>query len=301
DAPSGRGWRLALAPAIAGIAGGVKVGFQFMEALISLGAPGVVAIPGGEAPQWFACSVPVVDRGEALERITPQDWAFMTWPPDLAPLEATGARLACHVQGVTNMEKIFAHPEVHLLTCWESADRLARQEYGRQTVMVGICVSAAFFAQGEVKLDNEAAYMPRRGLGIATKAAHALDMLNWWPMDGLDEPKVCRRLQRAGVYLATSVGEDFGLPSLEAMAAGCLVASVPVKGGMEYLRDGYNCLVDEPERLIQRLGEMMHPSQAGRRELMRLRARATAFDYHPYALKRRLAHLLEGPLKGLKD
>jgi len=285
----------------AGIAGGVKVGFQFMEALISLGAPGVMAIPGGEAPQWFACSVPVVEQERALQKITPRDWAFITWPPDLDLLAPTGARLVCHVQGVTNMERIFAHPQVKLLTCWESADRTAREEYGRQTVRVGISVSSGFFTNGDAKRDNEAAYMPRRGLGIATKAACSLKMLNWRPLDGLNEPQIIQYLQRAGVYLATSVGEDFGLPSLEAMAAGCLVASVPVKGGMEYLRDGYNCLVDEPERLIRRLGEMMHPSQAGRRELMRLRARATAFDYHPYALKRRLAHLLEGPIQGLKD
>jgi len=285
----------------AGIAGGVKVGFQFMEALISLGAPGVVAIPGGEAPQWFTCSVPVVDRGEALERITPQDWAFINWPGDLDALLNSGARLVAHVQGTPVMERVFAQPDILFLTCWEQASRHIEENYGQKTVLVGISVSECFFGSGEVKLDNEAAYMPRRGLDIATKAAHHLKMLNWRPMDGLEEPQVCRYLQRAGVYLATAMGEQFGLPSLEAMAAGCLVASVPVVGGMEYLRDGYNCLVDEPERLIQRLGEMMHPSRAGERELMRLRAKATAFDYHPYALKRRLAHLLEGPLKGLKD
>ncbi|MBU1157447.1 MAG: glycosyltransferase [Proteobacteria bacterium] len=285
----------------AGIAGGVKVGFQFMEALITLGVPGVVAIPGGEAPQWFASSVPVVERREALERITPQDWAVINWPQDLDDLAASGARLICHMQGTPTMERVFSHPGMLYLTCWEQADRHLKQNFGRDTIPVGISVSRCFFGPGEVKLDNEAAYMPRRGLDIATKAARSLKRLNWRPMDGLDEPQVCRYLQRAGVYLATAMGEQFGLPSLEAMAAGCLVASVPVAGGMEYLRDGYNCLVDEPERLIQRLGEMMHPSQAGRRELMRLRARATAFDYHPYALKRRLAHLLRGPLKGLKD
>ncbi|MCF8043814.1 MAG: glycosyltransferase [Desulfarculaceae bacterium] len=285
----------------ASIAGGVKVGFQFMETLISLGARGVVATPGGDAPQWFACSVPVVDRGEALERITPQDWAVINWPRDLDDLAASGARLICHVQGVPTMERVFSHPGMLYLTCWEQADRHLQQNFGRETIPVGISVSQCFFGPGEVTLDNEAAYMPRRGLDIATKAAHILKMLNWRPMDGLDEPQVCRYLQRAGVYLATAVGEQFGLPSLEAMAAGCLVASVPVKGGMEYLRDGYNCLVDEPERLIPRLKDMMHPSRAGQRELMRLRARATAYDYHPYALKRRLAHLLRGPLRELID
>jgi glycosyltransferase involved in cell wall biosynthesis len=284
-----------------GIAGGIKVGFQFMEMLISLGAPGVVAIPGGRAPQWFSCSVPVVEREQALSRITPQDWAVINWPRDLNPLADTGARLACHVQGTPTMERVFAHPGMLFLTCWEKADRHIRQHYGRPTIPVGISVSECFFGQGDVKRDNEAAYMPRRGLDIATKAALSLAMLNWRSLDRLDEPQVCRCLQRAGVYLATAVGEQFGLPALEAMAAGCLVASVPVEGGMEYLRDGYNCLVDEPERLIARLKDMMHPSRAGQRELMRQRARAAAYAYHPYAQKRRLAHLLQGPLRYLKN
>lgn len=279
--------------------GGVKVGFQFMEALISLGVPGVVATPGGLAPQWFACSVPVMDRERALERITSQDWAVLNWPGDLDDLLNSGARLVAHVQGTPAMERVFAQPDILFLACWEQARRHIEENYGRETVLVGISVSECFFGQGELKVDNEAAYMPRRGLDIATKAALSLAMLNWRPLDGLAEPAICRYLQRAGVYLATSLNEPFGLPALEAMAAGCLVASVPVLGGMEFLRDGYNCLVDEPDRLIARLKEMMPPSRAGERELMRLRARATAFAYHPYALKTRLAHLLQGPLARL--
>ena len=133
-------------------------------------------------------------------------------------------------------------------------------------------------------------------MSIATKAAQSLSRLDWHPLDGMDEARICRHLQKAGVYLATAVNEQFGLPSLEAMASGCLVASVPVVGGMEFLRDGYNCLVDEPEALVERLKSLTRPEQAPLRELMRLRAKATAFGYHPYALKRRLAHLLGGPL-----
>ncbi|MCB2189975.1 MAG: glycosyltransferase [Deltaproteobacteria bacterium] len=285
----------------AGIAGGVKVGFQFMEALISLGVPGVVATPGGEAPQWFASSVPVMERDQALERITPQDWAVINWPRDLDDLARTSARLICHVQGTPTMERVFNHPDILFLTCWEEAKVHLKQNYGQDSIHVGISVSECFFGPGETKLDNEAAYMPRRGLGIATKAAKNLRQINWVPLDNMDEALVCRHLKRAGVYLATAVNEQFGLPSLEAMATGCLVASVPVVGGMEFLRDGYNCLVDEPERLIQRLQDMMQPSQAAQRGLMRLRAKGTAYSYHPYTLKMRLAHLLQGPLRKLTN
>ncbi|BEQ15876.1 glycosyltransferase [Desulfoferula mesophila] len=283
-----------------GVAGGVKVGFQFMEALISLGVPGVVATPGGEAAQWFSCSVPVMDRGRALERITPQDWAILNWPHDLDDLAASGARLAAHVQGVPDMEPVFRHPGVRFLTCWETATQHLKKNYGHDPVFVGISVSQCFFNQGEMKRDNQAAYMPRRGLSIATRAARSLDHLDWHPLDGMDEAGICRHLHKAGVYLATAVKEQFGLPPLEAMAAGCLVASVPVVGGMEFLRDGYNCLVDEPEALVGRLKKLTRPEQAPLRELMRLRARATAYNYHPYTLKRRLAHLLDGPLEGLR-
>lgn len=283
------------------IAGGVKVGFQFLEMLISLGVRGVMATPQGRAPQWFPCAVPVVAREKALPKLTARDWAVINWPLDLDELAATGARLVAHLQGIPHTERVLAHPGILLLSCWEEAARHVREHYGRPTVPVGISLSPGFFLPGELKRDNEAAYMPRRGLAIATKAAMRLTMLDWRPLEGLGEPQVIQRLQRAGVYLATAVDEQFGLPALEAMAAGCLVASVPVIGGREYLRDGYNCLVDEPERLIERLGEMMHPRRAGERELMRQRARATAYAYHPYAQRRRLAHLLEGPLREFRD
>ena len=63
------------------------------------------------------------------------------------------------------------------------------------------------------------------------------------------------------------------------MAAGCLVLSVPVLGGMDYLRDGDNCLVADPGEMPERLRWIAAPENARLRERIRHRARATAGPY----------------------
>jgi glycosyltransferase involved in cell wall biosynthesis len=110
---------------------------------------------------------------------------------------------------------------------------------------------------------------------------------------------VRRLLQRAGIFLATSVGEEFGLPALEAMAAGCVVVSVPVKGGLEFLRDGENCVVAEPARLAEALLAIAAPARASRRALLRHRAVATAARYRSSRQRERLRSLLGAELEVL--
>ena len=279
-----------------GIAGGVKVAFQFLEALNRLGVRAVAALPEAKAPQWFAASPAVVDRRQALRELSPKDYCIITWPPDYEILRGLTDRLVCHCQGVENMEAIFRDQEVMLLTCWQHTQDLAREKYGRDSIPVGISVSGRFFRQDGPKLDNRVAYMPRRGLGHAMSCLR-LRGLDFDPLDGLDEEQVSLRLGRAGIYLATALGEDFGLPALEAMASGCLVVSVPVLGGMEYLRHSENCLVAEPADLAAALGGITRPEKAGLRALMRSRALATAYGYHPRRHKERLARLLGRELK----
>ena len=103
------------------------------------------------------------------------------------------------------------------------------------------------------------------------------------PIDAVPEREVARRLKGAGIFLVTAAGEEFALPALEAMAAGCVVVSVPVQGAMEFLHDGENCVVAEPDALAERLAWIAHPENATRRALLRQRAVATALAYRPVA------------------
>ena len=111
--------------------------------------------------------------------------------------------------------------------------------------------------------------------------------------------KTAAVMKHAGIYIATSVNEQFGLPALEAMAAGCLVISVPVKGGMEYLKDGYNCLVVTPDEMPEKLQWITKPENLHVRNVMVQRAIATAFRYHYSQQWKHLLSIKDTELKGL--
>ena len=278
-----------------GLHGGVKVGCQFTELLIALGLRAVVALPEGIAPTWFRMTAPVVDASEAAKALGSSDTVIITWPPDYERFKRCGARLVNHCQGTDEaMYPILADPNVEILTCWRQATEFLQNQFGRQSTEVGIFVSDEFFFRGAPKYDNMVAYMPRRGYPLVRACMRTCGDVDFVPIDGLGEADVSRILQGAGIFLATSVGEQFGLPALEAMAAGCLVVSVPVKGGMEYLRDGDNCLVAEPENLAAKLHWLTRPENSELRSAMRHSALATAWRYRREVQMKRLRVLLPG-------
>ena len=284
----------------AGIFGGVKVAFQLVELLHRLGRPAVAVLPDGRAPTWFASRAPVVAEAEAMARIGPDDWLMLTWPPDHARLAALPGRRVNHCQGTDpRMDAIFADEQVLVLTCWRQATRWVHERFARLPVEVGISIADEFFFAGGRKLDELVAYMPRRGNALARRCMRAARTLDFLPIDGVHERAVARLLSRAGIFVATAVGEEFGLPALEAMAAGCVVVSVPVKGGMEFLRDGENCIVADASELGERLDWIARPENASLRCVLRQRAVATAMAYRRVVQQRRLADLLDGPLAEL--
>lgn len=63
------------------------------------------------------------------------------------------------------------------------------------------------------------------------------------PIDGLSRGDVARELGRASIALLASPSEGFGLFALEAMASGCLLVGFAGGGGLEFMRDGENCLL----------------------------------------------------------
>ncbi len=284
-----------------GLFGGVKVGVQLVELLSSLGVRSVAVLPEGKAPLWFKSRAAVVSEEMAWERLSPQDWLMITWPPDYHRLMHRG-RLICHCQGTDAlMEPIFADLDVPILTCWDQADEYVRIVHGRSTLPIGIAVSDCFFHDGSSKWDNRVAYMPRRGWEIVKACMQQNDHLDYQPIEGVNELGVARRLMSSGIYLSTSVGEQFGLPALEAMAAGCVVLSVPVKGGMEYLQSGINCLVVQPEEMPGALVWLADPKQAELRRLYRARAVKTALKYHMSEQRKTMMELLRGELHWLFD
>jgi glycosyltransferase involved in cell wall biosynthesis len=87
------------------------------------------------------------------------------------------------------------------------------------------------------------------------------------------------RYQRASVFCLPSSYEGFGVPYIEAMAAGCPVLATPNVGAIEVLGAGAFGRIVQPERLGPSLLELLE-DPAARATLSRSgRRRATEYDW----------------------
>ncbi|MFO7728427.1 MAG: glycosyltransferase family 1 protein, partial [Desulfonatronovibrio sp.] len=91
------------------------------------------------------------------------------------------------------------------------------------------------------------AYMPRKNRGLYRQIRRVFESrnrnmneINWICIDGLSRDKVADKLRKSHIFLATGFPEGLGLPSLEAMACGCLVTGFTGFGGWDYMRQAHN-------------------------------------------------------------
>lgn len=113
------------------------------------------------------------------------------------------------------------------------------------------------------------AYMPRKRLKELNQILHILDLrgaLKGWeltPIHGVSEVEAARLLGRSAIFLSLNEREGIALPSLEAMASGCVVVGFHSGSGFEYMRPGAALpindgeivsLVLEIESVLQRWG-----------------------------------------------
>lgn len=279
-----------------GIYGGIKVGFQFVDLLRSLGVQIVVATPGGTAPRWFSSAAPIVSREDLLPNLQPSDTAFFSLPHDYAVLQPTGARLVFHCQGTDPLiDPTLRDPKVMILTCWQQAADYAREKL-RDPIEVGISISDCFFYDGALKEASSMAHMPRRGAEVTETIRQNLPGLRLGGIDGADEESVAAMLKRSNYFLATSEGEWFGLPALEAMAAACVVISLPVLGGVDYLSHRKTAMLAERDGLLQAVREVCDHASARLRERLRVGGQAVAAKYRRSLQRTKLQEALRGPL-----
>jgi glycosyltransferase involved in cell wall biosynthesis len=284
-----------------GIYGGIKVGYQFAALLCDLGVPCMVATPDGQAPQWFKTSVPTVSHHEAFSCLQRDTNILFSYPPDYKELLGTGANLVVHCQGTDDrMDPILANPNVRVITCWPQAYRHVLRLTGRKAVEVGIPISKSFYYDGTDKVAGTVAFMPRRGYELAQTSMQRNPALKFVAIDGVDEKTTAAIMKQCEYYIATSSNEAFGLPAFEAMAAGAVVLSVPVIGGMDFLRDRQNCIVAPPDRFADALLDLAREENARLRANLRQEARITSMNFLESRQRRHVASLLDNELSFLR-
>jgi glycosyltransferase involved in cell wall biosynthesis len=106
-------------------------------------------------------------------------------------------------------------------------------------------------------------------------------------------------LKRTDVFVPISAKEAFGLPPLEAMAAGCAVVGYPGDGGFEFMRHGESAhVVPNGDRKALRQGVRDCLADGAYRDRLREGGQAVAAYYTLERERRYLLRALGRPEPG---
>jgi len=271
------------------------------------------------APDWFALRCPVrtfSDYEALVEELAPlQAIKVATWWQTAAPVWRASVLAGIPVYFVQDHEtsyypdsprtrwevlETYRHEFRYLTNSEWNRERLA--ELGLPCTAVGCGVDVERFApladqrRGEPLILAVGRRNPLKNLGLTIAAWRRLakprpqlclfgSEPDCHPGEGASyvtsptDEDVNRLYNRATVFVATSVHEGFGLPALEAMAAGTAVVCTDADGNRDYCRDGENCLIADadPGSVAGALTRVI--ADASLRERLERAGRQTALAY----------------------
>jgi len=289
-----------LVPEVRGPTGGVKVICEHAARLREQGFDAWLYLPSGSnadsfwdlqvpaLPDWRPAAddlviVPEVMPGASIADVRRhgcrivllvQNWitaheCLTGWPdPGTPPFDA--------VIAVSRVTQELAQRYLPQLPCW--------------TVPPAVPLFAAPIPSGEGAAQEAIAIMPRK------RPADAAYLRRMWPIafpdladvpwveiDDLSHAEVMARLRRARYFVSLQDREGFGLPALEAMAAGCLVLGFTGLGGDEYANadNGVWLAGDRVPELLDALASAIRQERRnpGCHDAMRAAAQAMAAQY----------------------
>ena len=289
-----------------GIFGGVRTLYRHADWLAEAGYP--VAMLGYGRPTWFPSAVPVV-----TDNITVEAGDVFVFPETVA----AEFGMVDAVLGLPNRKLLFCQNHLGVFsgrallveaaprlsgvyTCAAASARFLEAAFALEHVaVVPPAIDPAVFTAGPK--DLSVAYMPRKRSVIAgfirgAVAAAAPDLadVRWVEIDARSEAETAAALAGAAVFLSLAHEESFGLPAVEAMAAGALVVGLHGGGGREYATtdNGVWFGADDVEAcawaLIRLLRALKADRQRGWRASLLAGGRATAQRYSPEHARSRL-------------
>lgn len=239
-------------------AGGQLVNFQHVASLCRLGWRAFAWLQDGSAIEWPSQAFPVpVVQGGLHHRWTAHDvlvlpelWTTGAWQG----MREQGCQLVMHNQnpfytfrGLPTLDALNAFPLAGGLCC-SAFTRDTLQAWGSTTDwQVVQPMVLPHFEQALARIGGQSgkrlqiAFMPRKRPNEAKQVQQWFAALcpqwahvPWVEVDGMSRPQVAQTLAESLVFVSLSKDEGLGLPPLEAMAAGCLVAGFTGGGGQEY-------------------------------------------------------------------
>ncbi len=295
------------------ILGGLRTLYRHAEWLADAGRPAAMIAPAGR-PTWFESAIPVVGSGTLA--VMPDDLIVI---PESVERYGRGDQL----MALPNRKLVFCQNHLYVFhgrgVIGELGQRLAgvytssvtsaralEATFGLPHVpVVPYAIDPARFQPGPKQL--AVATMPRKQpvagpyiRGAVAARAPDLAHVPWLEIDGRSEAETAALLGQAAVFLSLSREESFGLPPVEAMAAGCVVVGFHGGGGRDYATaaNGVWFDADDVDACVDSLIEVLRALRDDQRRgwIAGLRAggRNTAAAYSPERARAALLQLFGG-------
>ena len=231
--------------------GGVANIYRHVEVLQRHGMPAFVALPSLPVRDFYGSAAPIllhsgklrdcVGEGDVL--VIPEGFANVA-----SELAGTPARRLMFCQNQHYLpfspdpRRGFAEFRVDgVIASSRAIADFFREVYGMADVPVLPYAIDPTRFKAAARKKRQIAYMPRKLRGevafmMATfKRRHQRHAeIPWIDIDNVSQAELADLLGESAVFLSLSHRESFGLPPLEAMACGCLVAGFDGGGGREY-------------------------------------------------------------------
>jgi len=227
-----------LAHDVARPSGGVAVLYEHVEALRRAGFDAcILHNSSGFKPAWLSPSVPIRYVSDGFY---PDKSDFVVIPEDFSAAIRNFASLECR-RAVFCQNQYYAAIGLQSIGDWRNygiSSVIASTETVRSFLvyanwpdapLVPYAIDVDKFRPAQKSL--QIAYMPRkRGMDAVTirylfpHRYPALREVPWVELDGLHKDQVAQALSQTAIFLALGQNESMGLPALEAMASGAMVA-----------------------------------------------------------------------------
>lgn len=318
-------------PPLRRMSGGLAVIYDTARALMELGRNVALCAPDSEAAGLAEArqrGMPLVSWGQP--GLSASDiWCVPeSWPNALAPGINAGARPVVYAQSWTFL--LTTLPEgvhwrqlpVSFLAVSEPVAYFLRAVLGVEPMgVLPPAVAPEMYRKNTApERPTRVAWMPRKNRALAEQIQKIVEArlaretspphLEWVPIQNMERADVAETLASCRFFLNTAFPEGFGLPPLEAMAAGCIPVGFTGFGGWDYMRadtgltppsplpkvpwDANGLFYADGDVLGAGLGlaeAVLRPPTDVALESMRINARRAAAAYTPEARVSRLAAL----------
>lgn len=244
-------------PDVPKVFGGMNISYRHVDTLRQLGfEASVVHQRAGYRYVAARPGVPVLYM-DRIGKLRPDDWMVIpeTHRSALALARDSQCHKALFCQNHFYLSMTLAaiaghdwsdYGITHFL-CLSEPIRAAMQDWlGINGTVIRPTIDAGLFVPGQRSAKPSIAFMPRKGgehVGLTRMLIErhadvaklpALRDIEWRVLDAMSQKQVAQALASSWIYLSTGNLEGLGLPPLEAMAAGCIVAGYVANGGNDY-------------------------------------------------------------------